>query len=306
MNSTSDTKHDTVPTIPTIPTTAKSVYSFRWQDGYVSPFLASDNDCISAIIRSLVKIYSTASSAPNLSTAENSSSSSSQPTQNQFNGILDLGSGKGDVILTIAKESISYTGKLYGIGNPPYIGVELDSDLVNESKSRLLEMKLDQNYQDQVVLVNGDIVTRELFDYNGVGNLDDLVDKVDVITLFLLPVAIGKILSWLRERLEEGKTVISVKWPLSYSGNNLEDYRDDDMSDHHDVKVYRKRNGILEMKEAQRTAEIAKLRANVQAMQALKLESKRTGNDMVVNQHQSDVLEEVVGGDEFEVGGLLD
>ncbi|KAJ3098339.1 ADP-ribosylation factor-like protein 6-interacting protein 4 [Phlyctochytrium planicorne] len=210
------------------------MYSYRWQDGFVSPFVATDDEILHSIIQALDRMYSL--EAP-------------------FAGVLDLGSGKGHVVNGLAR-ACKKGQNLEGKGNGPFIGIELDESLVNESRKLAAKEELD----DARFFV-GDFVTREIKSESGLVDLESLSSTVSIIVLFLLPQAIGKIIPWLEKELLAGRVVISIRWDLSFSGNNLEAYRDAEASSDHNVKIYRRREDVYRKVMKEREEEIAAQRS---------------------------------------------
>ncbi|KAJ3011246.1 UNVERIFIED_CONTAM: hypothetical protein HDU68_001769 [Siphonaria sp. JEL0065] len=201
------------------------VHSFKWQEGFVSPFLATSPTALARLVESIHRLTLIDSSA------------------RQFNSVLDLGSGKGDILFALAAAAGPgglLEGKLHG----RLIGVELDETLVDESV--LTAASFDPTPGIEFLFVKGDVVTMELFGLSDTAELEagstveSIAEHVDIITIFLLPAAIAKIIPFLRKMIEEGKVVVSVMWNIEYSGQSLEEYRDLTVCNDADIKIYRK------------------------------------------------------------------
>ncbi|KAJ3399926.1 hypothetical protein HDU80_007443 [Chytriomyces hyalinus] len=203
------------------------VISYRWQDGFVSPFLATPPNALEALVRVLQALH-----AMNGTTSK---------------GFLDLGSGKGDILFAI-NAACKDGGCLEGIVGGPFVGVDLDAELVAES----VQKALDLGASKEVLFVRGNVVTMEVFSdaadlalFKAAGldatSVETLARDADIITVFLLMEGLGKMIPFLRGLIEQGKTVISVLWSVEYSGSSLEEYRDMTLSDSTDIKVYRRR-----------------------------------------------------------------
>ncbi|KAJ3377503.1 hypothetical protein HDU84_008574 [Entophlyctis sp. JEL0112] len=198
------------------------VNSFKWQEGFVSPFLATSPAALARLVEALYRLARVDSSS----------------YSHRFNSVLDLGSGKGDILFALAEASGPgklLEGKLRG----RLFGVELDGALVNESRQAASSFNRSPGLE--FVFVKGDIVTKELFDLSDAGlsadsTVESVAEQVDIITVFLLPAAIAKIIPFLRRMIESGKVVVSVMWNIEYSGQSLEEYRDLNISSDSEIK----------------------------------------------------------------------
>ncbi|KAI8828597.1 hypothetical protein BJ741DRAFT_670098 [Chytriomyces cf. hyalinus JEL632] len=204
------------------------VISYRWQDGFVSPFLATPPNALEALVRVLQALHTM-----NGTTSK---------------GLLDLGSGKGDILFAI-NAACKSGGCLEGLVGGPFVGVDLDAELVAESVQKALEIDVSK----EVLFVRGNVVTMEvlseaadlaLFQAAGLDatSVETLARDADIVTVFLLTEGLGKMIPFLRGLIEQGKTVISVLWSVEYSGSSLEEYRDMSLSDSTDIKVYRRQH----------------------------------------------------------------
>jgi hypothetical protein len=324
-------------TFPPLQQKSKQLIGYRWQDGYVSPFVATSPQLMRSLIKGLREIYERKSrSVRGCEVGEGE--------WYGWKGVLDLGSGMGDVVIGMweaskeAKKVHAYDNDngtvginikdendsiirclLSGILTGPFLGIELDLQLVLQSREfaqrlimsqRLSGMKLEEVNSEvneggsAVLFLKGDIVTGEVLvddqvlmnrwfgklvqDYQQEQQQDDhfvqldsssssklssgsssstkpniastsssssttsnsldrslkqqppsttqrtpnnlplafLASQTDLITLYLLPTAISKILPFLQSLLDSGKTVVSFKWPLEYSGKGLTEYLD--------------------------------------------------------------------------------
>ncbi|KAJ3230209.1 hypothetical protein HDU81_004663 [Chytriomyces hyalinus] len=210
-----------------IPKKSSRVISYRWQDGFVSPFLATPPNALDALVRVLQALHSNGTTSK---------------------GFLDLGSGKGDILFAI-NNACTNGGCLEGLVGGTFVGVDLDAELVAESRQKALDLGASK----EVLFVEGNVVTMEVycdaadlarFESAGLdaSSVETLARDADIITVFLLTEGLGKMIPFLRGLIEQGKTVISVLWSVEYSGSSLEEYRDMSLSDSTDIKVYRRRH----------------------------------------------------------------
>ncbi|KAJ3072909.1 hypothetical protein HDU98_002663 [Podochytrium sp. JEL0797] len=195
------------------------VISFRWQDGFVSPFLATSQTALSNLVAAIQTLHA------------------ERPTGSApFDSVVDLGSGKGDILFALADAS-EPGGLLHGKLAGKFVGVELDGELVAESnaKAAAIGLSAGRSTEHELVFVKGDVVTHEIFlgpaEMESVfgcpkTTVESVCSAADIITVFLLPAAISKMIPFLRRMIEGGKIVISIKWSLEYSGQSLEEYRD--------------------------------------------------------------------------------
>ncbi|KAJ3286144.1 hypothetical protein HDU79_006717 [Rhizoclosmatium sp. JEL0117] len=196
------------------------VNNFKWQEGFVSPFLATSLTALARLAEAIDRLH----------------------TSRPFKSVIDLGSGKGDILFSLAKAA-GPGGVLEGKLTGRFIGVELDGALVDESRIAASSFNVPSGLE--LLFVKGDIITKELFDQSDSGlagdsTVESLSEDVDIITVFLLPAAIAKIIPFLRRMIEAGKVIVSVMWSIEYSGQSLEEYRDLEASTDTDIKIYRK------------------------------------------------------------------
>jgi SAM-dependent methyltransferase len=98
--------------------------------------------------------------------------------------VFDLGSGDGRIPITAAQR--------YGARG---VGIEIDSTLVRESNSRLAK----SGVADRVVFVNQDLFDADLRD-------------ATVVTVFLLPRVLDRLLPKLRRELRPGTRIVSNQY----------------------------------------------------------------------------------------------
>ncbi|KAI9339342.1 hypothetical protein BDR26DRAFT_862268 [Obelidium mucronatum] len=206
-----------------IPKKASKTVNYSWQEGYVSPFLATTPEALDQLINAIDQIAG--------------------PTTS-FKSVVDLGSGKGDILFALAAAASS-GGKLERRLVGPFVGVELDAVLVAESREAA--SKLGREKEMEFMFVRGDLVSKQVFwdDHHTLRandheiTVDRICESAEIITVFLLPAAIAKIIPLLRQLIEAGKVVISVLWTIEYSGQSLEEYRDLSINAG-EIKVYRR------------------------------------------------------------------
>ncbi|KAI9352992.1 hypothetical protein DFJ73DRAFT_795510 [Zopfochytrium polystomum] len=221
-----------------LPVFAKQHVSYRWQSGFVSPFLASPSPAVAA----LVALY------PSL-----------LPSSPTSSGLLDIGSGRGDLLLPVAAAHPS-------LG--PFLGVELDPALVAAATATAAASLLSFSSTPVIEFHHCDVFSPSPTPTSSSSSsfsdatsttssinptLEALAARASVLALFLLPAAIGRLLPWLQRQLERGRTVVSVRWGLGYSGRDLEHYRVGEgelyglgagrAAAGGELKVYRKRSG---------------------------------------------------------------
>src|SRR5438132_307026 len=110
--------------------------SYRWQDGFVSPYVPTKPEFLEELLLSLTRIEA----------------ARGQP----LNGLIDLGSGLGDILDAVACGSVENSvAECAPAIRGPLIGVELDGELVKRSKVRLESAA-------SARVVRGDIVTGEI------------------------------------------------------------------------------------------------------------------------------------------------
>ncbi|KAJ3102588.1 hypothetical protein HK100_004342 [Physocladia obscura] len=232
----SETEYEELPVGPdgefVIPKKKSRMYNYRWEDGFVSPFLPTAPTALESLIRAIHSI-------------------SAEQCGRHFNSIVDLGSGRGDILFAFAKASSS-DGLLDGKLRGQFVGIELDESLVAES-NHLAQTHDYGGSNFNLVFAKGDIITQEIFmDADemvrvfGQSNatVESIAMRSDIITAFLLPNALAKIIPFLRRMIEIGKVVISIKWAIEYSGQSLEEYRDLTVTDDLDLKAELNENAL--------------------------------------------------------------
>ncbi len=232
---------------------ARKLLSFDWARGYVSPFRPSPQDALSAALARLSNIHNphhthTFSSSVRISSSTSSSTSSSSSSALSFppslpsgpRVLLDLGCGDGDVLMA----ALSHFPSLNCA-----IGIDLDMQLLTRAHERLSHASL----RERALLYCGDFLdtaegllpvhnshtvtslchmhpyqvqTENITTHSHTApdvnasagdrvQMHSLLDRADVIFVYLLPEALRKLEPLLVTCLARGDvTVISMQWPL--------------------------------------------------------------------------------------------
>ncbi len=127
--------------------------------------------------------------------------------------MFDLGSGDGRVVIMAARE---FKAKA--------IGVELDTDLYNQSMARIRKLGL----QDRARIIHGDILKQ---DYS----------SADLVTVYLLPSSNDKVQPLLETQLKKGARVVSHDFEFSgWTPDEVEQIEDDGEGRSHTLYLYRR------------------------------------------------------------------
>jgi len=100
--------------------------------------------------------------------------------------VYDLGSGDGRVVILAARDHQAKA-----------VGYELDPKLVESSRRQIDKMEL----SDQARIVPGDLYAAD-------------VENADVVTVYLLPRALGKLRPLLEKKMKSGSRVVSHDFPI--------------------------------------------------------------------------------------------
>jgi ubiquinone/menaquinone biosynthesis C-methylase UbiE len=127
--------------------------------------------------------------------------------------MYDLGSGDGRIVIMAARE---FKAKA--------IGVEIDPDLVKQSRARLERMGL----SDTASITQGDILEQ---DYS----------SADLITVYLLPTSNDKVRPILEEQLKKGTRIVCHDFDMSgWTPEREEHIEDDGEGRSHTLFLYRR------------------------------------------------------------------
>ncbi len=127
--------------------------------------------------------------------------------------MFDLGSGDGRIVIMAAKE--------FGAQST---GVEIDSDLVKQSRVRLEKM----NLSGQVRIIEGDILRQ---DYS----------EADLLTIYLLPTSNDKVRPLLEKQLKNGARVVCHDFDMTgWTPDKVEHIEDDGEGRSHTLYLYRR------------------------------------------------------------------
>lgn len=127
--------------------------------------------------------------------------------------MVDLGSGDGRIVIMAAKEFKADAS-----------GVELDTDLYNQSMDRIRKLGL----QDRARIIHGDILKQ---DYS----------SADLVTIYLLPSSNEKVRPLLEKQLRKGARVVSHDFDMSgWTPEEVDEVEDDGEGRSHTLYLYRR------------------------------------------------------------------
>ncbi len=127
--------------------------------------------------------------------------------------MFDLGSGDGRIVIMAAKEFKAYA-----------VGVELDEDLVKQSRERIRRQGLD----DRAKIIQGDILEQ---DYS----------SADFLTVYLLPSSNEKVRPLLEKQLKQGTRVVCHDFDMTgWTPERVEHIEDDGEGRSHTLYLYRR------------------------------------------------------------------
>jgi ubiquinone/menaquinone biosynthesis C-methylase UbiE len=127
--------------------------------------------------------------------------------------MFDLGSGDGRIVIMAAKEFKARA-----------VGVEIDPDLLKQSRSRLERMGLTETAS----ITQGDILTQ---DYS----------SADLVTVYLLPTSNDKVRPILEQQLKKGARVVCHDFDMSgWTPEREEHIEDDGEGRSHTLYLYRR------------------------------------------------------------------
>jgi protein-L-isoaspartate O-methyltransferase len=127
--------------------------------------------------------------------------------------IFDLGSGDGRIVIMAGREFDANA-----------VGVELDADLVKQSRARVERLGL----SDRVRIIEGDILTQ---DYS----------SADLLTVYLLPTSNEKVRPLLETQLKKGTRVVCHDFDINgWTPEKTEHIEDDGEGRSHTLYLYRR------------------------------------------------------------------